>query len=93
MRYYILDTKEESDKCRQKCLDAVVRVRGANNYTTQWSEELTRLTDGKYVVPYCQEFENELDSMDDAFESISARDAYGFKIETPTSSWFPEPEL
>lgn len=93
MRYYILDTKEESDKCRQKCLEAVVRVRGANDYTTQWSEELTRLTDGKYVVPYCKEFENELDSMDDAFEGISARDAYGFKIETPNSDWFPEPEI
>ena len=93
MKYYILDTKEDSDKCRQKCLNAVVRVRGSNPFTTQWSEEQTRLTDGKYVVPYCQELEDELDAMNDAFEGISARDAYGFLTETSTTEWFPEPEL
>ena len=93
MKYYVLDTKEDSDKCRKKCWDAVIRVSGDANPNIQWSEELTRLTDGKYVVPYCQEFENELDSMDEAFEGVSAREIYGFPIETPNSDWFPEPEI
>jgi hypothetical protein len=76
--YYILDTEQESDQCRQQCFDIWVAAHSDPDYLTttiQWSEEQTRLTDNKYIVPYC-------DLLGDG----------GYTIEHSTSAWFPEEE-
>lgn len=56
-RYYVLDTEQESDTCRQQAYDAHISI-PANavykNITTGWSVTQTRNTDGKYIVPYCE---------------------------------------
>jgi hypothetical protein len=79
MRYYILNTKEESDQCRRECYTAYMQNISAGAYkeqTTQWSEEQQRLTDNKYIVPVCPQL-----------------GTFGYLIETSTSEWFPEPEI
>lgn len=58
MKYYVFDTKAEADECRHTCLAVYLAVHNTSidyiEQTTSWSEEgLTRLTDGKYIVPYC----------------------------------------
>ena len=60
MKYYVFNTKAEADECRQTCLAAHLATHNTNIHyteqTTNWSEEgLTRLTDGKYIVPYCDD--------------------------------------
>ena len=54
MRYYILDTKTESDLCRQECLTAYMNNIPSGDYkaqTTEWATEQQRITDNKYIVP------------------------------------------
>ena len=95
MNFYVLDTKEQSDKCLKACLNAILRVHKGNAYqanTTSWAIEQTRL-DGKYIVPVCKEYEAEIEDMSDSFEDGEARAIYGFLIETSTTEWFPESEL
>lgn len=56
--HYIFDTQQESDQCRQECYDAYMLGRTEIDFinnTLAWSEEQTRLTDNKYIVPYCDE--------------------------------------
>jgi len=76
MKYYVLDTKEESDECRKYCLEAFLSNKSGSDYlnqTTQWSEEQQRLTDGKYIVPVCPQL-----------------GTFGYHIETATDDWFTE---
>lgn len=58
MNYYILDNKEDSDQCRMDCYNAFISKMPNGPYknqTTKWSDELQRLTDGKYIVPECSQ--------------------------------------
>ena len=57
-QYYVLDTQEQSNACRLSCYIAHIGIHNTEPYksqTTQWSKERTRLTDGKYIVPFCGE--------------------------------------
>ena len=74
MRYYILDTKEESDQCRAECLIAYMNNIPNGDYksqTTGWSTEQQRITDDKYIVPVCPYL-----------------GTFGYAIETATDDWF-----
>lgn len=74
MRYYILETKEESDRCRQECYIACMSNVSNEAYktqTTDWAIEQQRLTDGKYIVPVCPNL-----------------GTFGYTIETSTEDWF-----
>ena len=74
MRYYILDTKQESDQCLQECLTAYLQNINNSKYkdqTTAWATEQQRLTDGKYIVPVCPNL-----------------GTFGYNIETSTDDWF-----
>ena len=76
MRYYILDTKEESDQCLEECLIAClhnITEQDYKNQTTAWAEEQQRKTDGKYIVPVCPQL-----------------GTFGYTIETSTEDWFEE---
>ena len=75
MKYYILDTKAESDLCLQECFDAFMQNVKNDAYkktTTKWAPEQQRLTDGKYIVPVCPQL-----------------GTFGYHIETSTEDWFP----
>lgn len=79
MRYYILDTKKESDECRKYCLQAILSRSDNNNYierTTQWSDEQIRQTDGKYVVPVCVQL-----------------GTFGYNVDEYASDWFPSDDI
>lgn len=55
--YYVLDTEQESDDCREQAYQAHINETTGDDYkvvTTGWSETMTRATDGKYIVPYCE---------------------------------------
>lgn len=57
MKYYIFNTKAEADECRHTCLAVHLAIHNTSidyiEQTKSWSDEgLTRLTDGKYIVPY-----------------------------------------
>ena len=74
MRYYILDTKEESDQCLKECLIAYLHNVQDEKYrsqTTSWAIEQQRLTDNKYIVPVCPQL-----------------GTFGYHIETATDDWF-----
>lgn len=56
MKYYILNTKEESDQCRLECYRALLENNKSERFaetTKEWCPERIRVTDGKYVVPEC----------------------------------------
>lgn len=75
MRYYILDSQEESDQCLKECLTAFLQNIKNEHYkqqTTEWAFEQQRLTDSKYIVPVC-----------------SYLGTFGYQIETATDDWFP----
>ena len=75
MRYYILNTKEESDTCRQECYIAYMNSVPDGDYkeqSTEWSTEQQR-TDNKYIVPVCPNL-----------------GTFGYNIETSSEDWFPE---
>lgn len=55
--YYVLDTEQQSDTCREQAFQAHISESNNvdyNNVTTGWSETMQRATDGKYIVPYCE---------------------------------------
>jgi len=61
MKYYILNTKEESDQCRLECYRAFLEQNKSERLaelTKEWSAEQVRVTDGKYIVPECPYLEN-----------------------------------
>lgn len=75
MRYYILDTKEESDQCLHECYIAMMNNVTNESYkkqTVAWAFEQQRITDGKYIVPVCPQL-----------------GTFGYHIETSTDDWFP----
>lgn len=75
MRYYILDTKAESDQCIKECYTACMNTVPRGDYKTQtidWSTEQQRITDNKYIVPFCPNL-----------------GTFGYTIETATDDWFP----
>ena len=75
MRYYILDTKTESDLCRQECLTAYMNNIPSGDYksqTIEWATEQQRITDDKYIVPVCPNL-----------------GTFGYNIETAQDDWFP----
>lgn len=79
MKYYVLNTKEESDQCRLKCYRALLKHNTSERFaelTTEWSPEQTRITDGKYVVPMCSYIEPS-----------------AYVTEEPQMSWFPPQEI
>lgn len=76
MKYYVLDSKAESDECLENCHNACINNIPSGDYksqTTAWAEEQQRVTDNKYIVPVC-----------------STLGTFGYNIETATSEWFPE---
>lgn len=55
--YYILDSKAESDQCRAEAFAAYIAQQNDPAYvatTTEWSAEQMR-SDGKFIVPFCQQ--------------------------------------
>jgi hypothetical protein len=77
-KYYILNTKEESDQCRLDCYHAYIATIPDGvykNQTTSWSPEEQRLTDNKYIVPECKWLKN-----------------HTYHTEVSESNWFPEEE-
>lgn len=75
MRYYILETKEESDRCRQECYISCMNNVSNKDYksqTTEWATEQQRITDNKYIVPVCPNL-----------------GTFGYAIETAQDDWFP----
>lgn len=55
--YYVLDTEQQSDTCREQAFQAHISESNDvnyNNVTAGWSETMQRATDGKYIVPYCE---------------------------------------
>jgi hypothetical protein len=68
MKYYILDSKEDLFTCLDTCYNAYTS--SLNNApeeyvltTTSWALEQTRITDGKYIVPY-------LDALGDSIYTV-----------------------
>ena len=79
MKYYILDTKEESDQCRLECYVALLHHNKSERFaelTKEWSPEHIRITDGKYVVPECPYI-----------------DSSKYITEEAQINWFPEQEI
>ena len=75
MKYYILNTKEESDQCRLECYRAILDQNKSERFamlTTEWSSEQIRITDGKYIVPECPYI-----------------DSAKYTVEDSDTSWFP----
>lgn len=75
MRYYILNTKEESDECIKACTEAYLSNEPKLEYKKQtavWAQQLQRLTDGKYIIPVCPQL-----------------GGFGYQIETFEENWFP----
>ena len=57
MKYYILNSKEGSSACLDACYNAYTSSLNDapeqyTSTTTSWALEQTRITDGKYIVPY-----------------------------------------
>lgn len=55
-QYYIFDTLEQAADCDEQCFAAHMQNETNEIYkklTTRWCEIITRQTDGKYIVPYC----------------------------------------
>lgn len=55
MKYYVFDTLEEAESCNLECYNHLLSITDNIKYkdcTTNWSIIKTRLTDGKYVIPY-----------------------------------------
>jgi hypothetical protein len=55
--YYILDSKAESDQCRAEAFAAYIAQQNDPAYvatTTEWSAEQMG-SDGKFIVPFCQQ--------------------------------------
>lgn len=76
MKYYILNTKEESDQCRLECYRALLEHNNSERFaelTKEWSLEQTRITDGKYIVPECLYI-----------------DSSKYAIEEANINWFPK---
>lgn len=79
MKYYVLNTQEESDQCRLKCYKALLKNNKSERFaelTKEWSPEQTRATDGKYIVPEC-----------------SFIDSSEYLLEEPSITWFPEQKI
>ena len=56
MKYYILDSQEDSSACLDACYNAYIsNLNDAPgeyiSTTTSWALEQTRITDGKYIIP------------------------------------------
>lgn len=76
MRFYILETLEESDKCRDECYREDMVDKQDQSYvdgTPRWSYTRQRLNDGKYIVPVCAKLID-----------------YNYTVEEDDSSWYPE---
>lgn len=57
MKYYILNSPKESSSCLNECYSAYISslINPPAEYistTSAWAVEETRITDGKYIVPY-----------------------------------------
>ncbi len=55
--YYILNSKAESDQCRAEAFAAYIAQQANPAYvatTAEWSAEQMR-SDGKFIVPFCQQ--------------------------------------
>lgn len=79
MKYYILNTKEESDQCRLECYKALLELNKSERFaelTKEWSSEQIRATDGKYIVPECLYI-----------------DSSNYVLEEPNSNWFTPQEV
>jgi hypothetical protein len=79
MRYYILNTKQESDKCRLECYRSLLENNKSERFaelTKEWSPEQKRITDGKFIVPEC-----------------SLIDSSKYILEESDVNWFPEQEI
>jgi len=79
-QYYVLDTLAERDACEAACYAAWIVGHQEYPYalqTTAWSTEQTRETDGKYIIPVCECYDN----------------AAGYTIEESAADWFPASEL
>ena len=78
MKYYILNTKEESDECRKECYIALLEHNKSERFaelTKEWSPEQMRITDGKYIVPECPYI-----------------DSSRYNMEEAEQNWFPKQE-
>lgn len=79
MKYYILNTKEESDQCRLECYRALLENNKSERFaelTKEWSSEKIRITDGKYVVPECPLI-----------------DSSKYILEEANINWFPKQDI
>jgi hypothetical protein len=79
MKYYILNTKEESDQCRLECYKALLEQNKNERFaelTKEWSPEQVRITDGKYIVPECLYI-----------------DSSSYITEESNRNWFPQQEI
>jgi hypothetical protein len=79
MKYYIFNTKEESDECRLVCYRALLEQNKSERFaelTKEWCFEQIRITDGKYIVPECPYI-----------------DSLNYKIEQSERNWFPQQEI
>ena len=79
MKYYVLNTKEESDECRLICYRALITNNKSERFaelTKEWSSERIRITDGKYVVPECPYI-----------------DSSSYIMELANPNWFPQQEV
>jgi len=79
MKYYILNTKEESDECRLECYRALLKNNKSERFaelTKEWSSEQIRITDEKYIVPECPYI-----------------DSTNYITETSQMDWFPLQEI
>lgn len=74
MKYYIVDTIEQSEQCRKECLIAYMNNVPDGEYkdhSIEWSPNLQRLTDGKYIIPVCPNL-----------------GTFGYNIEESSDDWF-----
>jgi hypothetical protein len=79
MKYYVLNSKEESDQCRLDCYRASLEYNNSERFaelTKEWSPEKIRITDGKYVVPECPYINSSK-----------------YIMEKFDKNWFPEQEI
>lgn len=79
MKYYIFNTKEESDQCRLECYRALLEDNKSERFaelTKEWSPEQIRITDGKYIVPECHLI-----------------DSSKYILVEANVNWFPEQEI